>query len=140
MGRLNCLFSRSNTIPVQFPLRRNAIGQSVRGGPNLIIFFSFSYFLASSKFLGDQRLAYGQFLHFSLRKLSSYGSWSSQDLQLVGANGRVLSLPLGAQGNPSASNQIQHYQFRIPADPRLQVKIERIQYSELIFYFAKFFK
>ncbi|KAI3421145.1 Laminin B (Domain IV) [Globodera pallida] len=78
------------------------------------------YFVAPGKFIGDQRFVYGQYIDFALRVSEPYACTTNEDIMLIGANGRSLTLNLASQGNPRPTDYFQNYRFRIHADPRLQ--------------------
>ncbi|KAF7638707.1 putative effector protein [Meloidogyne graminicola] len=78
------------------------------------------YFIAPSKFLGDQRFSYGKYLYFSYHKLTPYAPWSNLELQLIGNNGNILSLPFSSQQNLNVSTKIQNYKFKLHSDPKFQ--------------------
>uniref|UniRef100_A0A915EBM3 Laminin subunit gamma-1 n=1 Tax=Ditylenchus dipsaci TaxID=166011 RepID=A0A915EBM3_9BILA len=78
------------------------------------------YFLAPSKFLGDQRFAFNQLISFTLRVQQDFAAGGNKDLVIVGANGRELTITITAQNNPNPSTNPQNYHFRIHSDALLE--------------------
>uniref|UniRef100_A0A915LRW6 Uncharacterized protein n=1 Tax=Meloidogyne javanica TaxID=6303 RepID=A0A915LRW6_MELJA len=78
------------------------------------------YFVAPTKFLGDQRFSYGQYLYFSYHKLLEYAPRTSTELQLIGSKGDILSLSFSSQQNPNISTNKTFYKFKIHSNPKYQ--------------------
>ena len=86
------------------------------------------YFIAPSKYLGDQKSSYNQFLTFTLRIGEEGPRATFEDVILEGA-GMTVSQPIFGQGNPLPSTKSQSYRFRLHEDatlygwsPRLRAK------------------
>jgi len=68
----------------------------------------------TDKFLGDQRLSYNSFLTFTLYLDDDYDDVraSAHDVVLEG-DGRTVSAPIFAQGNPVPSRTAHQYRYRL---------------------------
>lgn len=68
----------------------------------------------TEKFLGDQRLSYNSLLMFTMYLDEDHDDVhaSLRDVELEG-DGRTISAPFYAQGNPSPSRQTQQYRYRL---------------------------
>ncbi|XP_041481150.1 laminin subunit gamma-1-like [Lytechinus variegatus] len=73
------------------------------------------YFVAPEEYLGNKLFSYGQELSFKLRLGSDDVGLSVEDLVLEG-NGRQISAPLVAQGNPQPGVYPQKYTFKLRAE------------------------
>ncbi|KAK6627638.1 hypothetical protein RUM44_010117 [Polyplax serrata] len=74
------------------------------------------YFLAPTKFLGDQRASYNQHLEFRLRIGETGAAPTVEDVVLQGA-GLSISQPIFGQNNPLPSTDVRDYRFRLHEHP-----------------------
>ncbi|VDP07330.1 unnamed protein product [Soboliphyme baturini] len=79
-----------------------------------------TYFVASDKFVGNQRSSYDQHLIFKLKVTELNARASIRDVVIEGGNGQLISLPIFAQNNPVPANYEQTYTYRLHEDPRFQ--------------------
>ncbi|XP_022105755.1 laminin subunit gamma-1-like [Acanthaster planci] len=76
------------------------------------------YFVASAKYLGDKRLAYGQDMTFTFRHVGAEPSLTVEDVILMGS-GLTISAPIVAQENPAPSVLPQKYTFKLREEDEL---------------------
>lgn len=99
---------------LKMELKFNKYSQSVGVGAQGS---EYVYFVASDRFLGDQRASYNRLLKFRLQLIGQSGpNPSASDVILEGA-GTSISLPIFAQGHPIPDEQGHEYAFRLHEHP-----------------------
>lgn len=76
-----------------------------------------TYFVAPTRYLGDQKFSYNQFLKFTYRSSSDSALPLGDEIVLEGAGIRVVQSIIGQQ-NPRPSTQLRTYRFRLHEDPK----------------------
>lgn len=96
----------NNPVDLEYNQFSQSILATARGN-------EYIYFIASDRYIGDQRASYNRLLKFRLQLVGQTGpNPSSADVILEGAGSRI-SLPIFAQGHPLPDHEAREYAFRL---------------------------
>ncbi|XP_074654199.1 laminin subunit gamma-1-like [Tubulanus polymorphus] len=110
--RVSAVDQDGNTTPIQYdPNNQNIIVSTPNADP--------VYFTLPTRYLGDQRFSYNQYLTFTLRISGDDARASRTDIILEGANQKI-STPIFSQRNNMPRDFVQEFKFRLNEHPDYQ--------------------
>lgn len=112
-------FEDDTSVPVKYDVMNKYIGIQSHPDPSAANPSGGAYFLAPSKYLGDQRASYNQDLTFKLRINDASPRSGTEDIVIVGGGAKTtkITLSIVAQNNSLPSFQMQEYRIRLHENP-----------------------
>ncbi|KAI1289518.1 Laminin subunit gamma-1 [Halotydeus destructor] len=111
-------------VPFNYNSMTKTIGVTSSGREDI-------FFIASDRYIGDQKASYNQFLSFTLRISEEGPRATFEDVSFEGA-GLTISQPIFGQGNPLPSSSSQQYRFRLHEDSTLYGWTPRLNAKDFI--------
>ncbi|KAL3871372.1 hypothetical protein ACJMK2_039377 [Sinanodonta woodiana] len=103
----------NNAVETQYNGILQNLGVSAPSGTDMV------YFVAPSRYLGDHKFSYNQYLTYKLRIGEEAVRPSIVDI-VIQSGGQQISAPFYAQNNPEPGIEVKEYRFRLHENPDYQ--------------------